>query len=75
MSFAPLAGITVVDVTASLAGPTCTQLLGSLGADVVKIEPPEGDHAREWGPPFVDGDGALFFAANAGKRSLVLDLR
>lgn len=75
MSFAPLAGITVVDVTASLAGPTCTQLLGAFGADVVKIEPPEGDHAREWGPPFVDGDGALFFAANAGKRSLVLDLR
>ena len=74
MRFAPLAGITVIDVTASLAGPTCTQLLGALGAEVVKIEPPEGDHARAWGPPFVDGMGALFFAANAGKRSLVLDL-
>jgi len=65
----------VVDVTASLAGPTCTQLLGALGADVVKVEPPGGDHARAWGPPFVDGMGALFFAANAGKRSVVLDLR
>ena len=75
MTFAPLAGVRVVDVTASLAGPTCTQLLGALGADVVKVEPPEGDHARAWGPPFVDGIGALFFAANAGKRSLVLDLR
>jgi crotonobetainyl-CoA:carnitine CoA-transferase CaiB-like acyl-CoA transferase len=75
MSFAPLDGIRVVDVTASLAGPTCTQLLASLGADVVKIEPPEGDHARAWGPPFIDGMGALFFAANAGKRSVVLDLR
>jgi crotonobetainyl-CoA:carnitine CoA-transferase CaiB-like acyl-CoA transferase len=74
MSFLPLAGARVVDVTASLAGPTCTQLLSALGADVVKVEPPEGDHARAWGPPFVDGDGALFFAANAGKRSVVLDL-
>ncbi|MDX6480962.1 MAG: hypothetical protein QOG85_1472 [Gaiellaceae bacterium] len=71
----PLDGIRVVDVTASLAGPTCTQLLGALGAEVVKVEPPEGDHARAWGPPFVDGMGALFFAANAGKRSVVLDLR
>ena len=72
--FAPLHGIRVVDVTASLAGPSCTQLLAALGADVVKIEPQEGDHARAWGPPFVDGDGVLFFAANAGKRSLVVDL-
>jgi crotonobetainyl-CoA:carnitine CoA-transferase CaiB-like acyl-CoA transferase len=71
----PLDGIRIVDITASLAGPTCTQLLGALGAEVVKVEPPEGDHARAWGPPFVDGMGALFFAANAGKRSVVLDLR
>jgi crotonobetainyl-CoA:carnitine CoA-transferase CaiB-like acyl-CoA transferase len=70
----PLDGIRVVDVTASLAGPTATQILGALGADVVKVEPPEGDHARHWGPPFVDGMGALFYAANAGKRSVVLDL-
>jgi crotonobetainyl-CoA:carnitine CoA-transferase CaiB-like acyl-CoA transferase len=74
MSFLPLAGRKVVDVTSSLAGPTSTQLLASLGADVVKIEPPGGDHARAWGPPFVDGEGAMFLASNAGKRSLVLDL-
>lgn len=74
MTFAPLAGKRVVDVTASLAGPTCTQLLAALGAEVVKVEPLEGDHAREWGPPFVGEDGALFFAANAGKRSLTVDL-
>ena len=74
MSFAPLTGRLVVDVTSSLAGPTCTQLLSSLGAEVVKIEPPGGDHARAWGPPFVGGEGAMFLAANAGKRSLVLDL-
>jgi crotonobetainyl-CoA:carnitine CoA-transferase CaiB-like acyl-CoA transferase len=74
MTFQPLEGKTVVDVTASLAGPYCTQLLAALGADVVKVEPPEGDHARAWGPPFVGGDGALWFAANAGKRSVVVDL-
>jgi formyl-CoA transferase/CoA:oxalate CoA-transferase len=73
-AFAPLDGIRVVDVTASLAGPSCTQLLAALGADVVKVEPVEGDHARHWGPPFVGDDGALFFAANSGKRSLALDL-
>src|SRR4051794_18077829 len=70
----PLAGTSVVDVTSSLAGPTATQLLASLGADVVKIEPLGGDHARDWGPPFVDGEGAMFLASNAGKRSLALDL-
>ena len=74
MSFGPLAGKLVVDVTSSLAGPTCTQLLASLGAEAVKVEPPGGDHARAWGPPFVGGEGAMFLAANAGKRSLVLDL-
>ena len=74
MSFEPLAGRLIVDVTSSLAGPTCTQLLSSLGAEVVKVEPPGGDHARAWGPPFVGGEGAMFLAANAGKRSLVVDL-
>ena len=74
MSFLPLAGKRVVDVTSSLAGPSCTQLLASLGADVVKVEPPGGDHARAWGPPFVDGEGAMFLASNAGKQSLALDL-
>ncbi|HKB93043.1 MAG TPA: CoA transferase [Gaiellaceae bacterium] len=74
MSFLPLAGRRIVDVTSSLAGPTCTQLLASLGAEVVKVEPPSGDHARAWGPPFVGGEGAMFLASNAGKRSLALDL-
>ena len=74
MSFEPLTGIRVVDVTSSLAGPSCTQLLASLGADVVKVEPLGGDHARDWGPPFVEGEGAMFLASNSGKRSLALDL-
>jgi formyl-CoA transferase/CoA:oxalate CoA-transferase len=70
----PLLGARVVDVTSSLAGPTATQLLAALGADVVKVEPLAGDHARAWGPPFLDGEGAMFLAANAGKRSLAIDL-
>jgi crotonobetainyl-CoA:carnitine CoA-transferase CaiB-like acyl-CoA transferase len=71
-----LDGIRVVDLTVSLAGPFCTQLLGALGADVVKIERPDGgDETRAWGPPFVDGMGVLFLSANANKRSLALDLR
>ena len=70
----PLEGRLVVDVTSSLAGPTSTQLLAALGADVVKIEPPGGDHARAWGPPFWQGESAMFLSSNAGKRSLALDL-
>jgi crotonobetainyl-CoA:carnitine CoA-transferase CaiB-like acyl-CoA transferase len=70
----PLAGTRVVDVTSSLAGPTATQLLAALGADVVKVEPLTGDHARAWGPPFLEGEGAMFLASNAGKRSLAVDL-
>jgi crotonobetainyl-CoA:carnitine CoA-transferase CaiB-like acyl-CoA transferase len=70
----PLAGTSVVDVTSSLAGPTATQLLAALGADVVKLEPLGGDHARAWGPPFLQGEGAMFLASNAGKRSLAVDL-
>jgi crotonobetainyl-CoA:carnitine CoA-transferase CaiB-like acyl-CoA transferase len=70
----PLVGTSIVDLTSSLAGPTATQLLAALGADVVKVEPLGGDHARAWGPPFLEGGGAMFLAANAGKRSLALDL-
>ena len=76
MSFEPLAGIRVVDVTSSLAGPTCTEILGALGADVVKIEHPgRGDEARDWGPRFFEGGSVMFFAANASKRSLALDVK
>jgi crotonobetainyl-CoA:carnitine CoA-transferase CaiB-like acyl-CoA transferase len=75
MAFTPLAGVRVVDVTTSYAGPTCTQLLGALGADVIKVEPTSGDEARYWGPPFAGDLGTLFVAANSGKRSVALDLR
>lgn len=76
MDFLPLSGVRVIDVTTSLAGPYCTEVLAALGADVIKIEPPEaGDEARSWGPPFWHGESTMFLAMNAGKRSLALDLR
>jgi crotonobetainyl-CoA:carnitine CoA-transferase CaiB-like acyl-CoA transferase len=76
MPFLPLSGIRVVDVTTSLAGPYCTEVLAALGADVVKIEPSRGgDEARTWGPPFWDGESTLFLTVNAGKRSVCVDLR
>ena len=66
----------MVDVTTSIAGPYCAQILAALGADVVKIERPDtGDDGRAWGPPFWNGEGTMFLASNAGKRSLALALR
>ena len=66
----------MLDLTSSLAGPYCTELLAALGADVVKVEHPgRGDEARAWGPRFFEGGSVMFFAANAGKRSLALDLK
>lgn len=75
----PLAGIRVIDASRVLAGPYLAMLLGDLGADVIKIEKPEGDQTRAWGPPFV-GDGerrvsAYFVSANRNKRSVILDLK
>ena len=72
---ASLAGVRVADFSQNLAGPYATQILGDLGANVVKVEPPGGDPARRWGPPFVAGQSALFQAANRNKRSVVLDLK
>jgi crotonobetainyl-CoA:carnitine CoA-transferase CaiB-like acyl-CoA transferase len=75
VAFAPLRGIRVLDLTSSLAGPTATEILAALGAEVVKVEHPErGDEARDWGPSFFEGGSVMFFTANAGKRSLALDL-
>src|SRR5690349_2359023 len=77
----PLTGLRVVDCSTVLAGPYTTMLLGDLGADVVKVEPPEGDSTRGWGPPWVgrEADGtrtaAYYLAVNRNKRSLRLDLK
>ncbi|MDQ2966991.1 MAG: CoA transferase [Actinomycetota bacterium] len=74
--FLPLEGVRVIDVTSSLAGPYCTEILGALGADVVKVEHPErGDEARAWGPAFWEGSSVMFYAANLNKRSLALDVK
>lgn len=72
---APLADIRVCDVTQNLAGPYCSQILADLGATVIKVEPPGGDLARDWGPPFWGSGSALFLSVNRGKRSVVLDLK
>jgi crotonobetainyl-CoA:carnitine CoA-transferase CaiB-like acyl-CoA transferase len=72
---APLADIRVCDLTQNLAGPYCSQILADLGATVIKIEPPGGDMARAWGPPFWGTRSALYLSANRGKRSIVLDLK
>ncbi len=70
-----LGNLVIVDLTRVLGGPYCTQLLGDFGADVIKIEPPQGDEVRDWGPPFDDeGDASYFIGVNRNKRSLALDL-
>lgn len=71
-----LGGVRIVDLTQALAGPYCTQLLGDLGAEIVKIERPgSGDQARGWGPPFVGDESTYFMGTNRNKRSLTLDLK
>lgn len=71
----PLTGLRVLDLSRVLAGPYCAMLLGDMGADVVKVEPPGGDDTRQWGPPFAEGESAYYLSCNRNKRSLVLDLR
>jgi crotonobetainyl-CoA:carnitine CoA-transferase CaiB-like acyl-CoA transferase len=71
-----LTGLKVVDLSRVLGGPFCTQILGDHGAEVIKIEPPQGDETRGWGPPFDDnGLSAYFSGTNRNKRSISLDIR
>lgn len=70
-----LEGLRVLDLTRILAGPLCTQMLGDMGADVVKVEPPgAGDDTRTWGPPFLEGEAAYFLGLNRNKRSITLNM-
>ena len=71
-----LAGLKVIDLTQNVAGPYCTQILGDMGAEVIKIERPgSGDDTRAWRPPAVAGQSATFLALNRNKASVALDLK
>jgi succinate--hydroxymethylglutarate CoA-transferase len=70
-----LDGIRVLDLTRILAGPLCAMMLGDMGADVIKVEPPgTGDDTRSWGPPFIEGEAAYFLGLNRNKRSVTLNM-
>lgn len=69
-----LDGIKVLDLTRVLAGPLCAMTLGDMGAEVIKVEPPNGDDTRHWGPPHVGGEAAYFLGVNRNKKSLRLDI-
>ena len=82
MADGPLSHITVLDLSRVLAGPWCTQILGDLGADVIKVENPQGgDDTRSWGPPFIkdeagaDAEAAYYLCANRNKRSVAINMR
>src|SRR4029077_13971093 len=73
---APLAGLFVADLTQNIAGPYCTQILGDMGAQVVKVERPgRGDDARAWAPPYWGRESATFMSVNRNKRSLAVDMK
>ena len=71
----PLQNIRVLDLSRVLAGPYCTMVLGDLGAEVIKVEPPEGDETRGWGPPFAGGESAYYLCVNRNKRGVVVNLK
>jgi crotonobetainyl-CoA:carnitine CoA-transferase CaiB-like acyl-CoA transferase len=75
MSSLPLAGVTICELGHSVAAPFAAQVLGDLGATVMKVEKPAGDDARRWGPPFWEGESAIFQTLNRNKGSATLDLR
>ncbi len=76
MTTSSLAGVRVLDLSRVLAGPYCTMVLGDLGADVIKVENPDGgDDTRSWGPPFVGGESAYFLGVNRNKRSITLNFK
>jgi crotonobetainyl-CoA:carnitine CoA-transferase CaiB-like acyl-CoA transferase len=71
----PLEGILVVDLSRAVAGPQAAQMLGDLGARIIKIESPDGDDSRRWGPPFLEGESTYFLSINRNKESVVIDLK
>jgi succinate---hydroxymethylglutarate CoA-transferase len=75
ISSGPLNGVRVLDLSRVLAGPYCTQILGDMGADVIKIEHPSGDDTRRWGPPYRHGESAYFISCNRNKLSVTLNMK
>ncbi len=71
----PLKGLVAVELGTGVAAPTASMILAELGVEVFKIEPPKGDDARHWGPPFHNGDGMNFVALNRNKRSVIVDYK
>jgi crotonobetainyl-CoA:carnitine CoA-transferase CaiB-like acyl-CoA transferase len=75
----PLSGLKVIELARILAGPWAGQTLADLGAEVIKVESPQGDDTRQWGPPFIEHDGetsaAYFHGCNRGKASVIIDFR
>src|SRR3954452_22191231 len=69
-----LKGLRVIDLSRVLGGPYCTMTLADHGAEVIKVEPPQGDETRTWGPPFKDGTASYFLGVNRNKRGVALDL-
>ena len=75
MSGGPLTHIRVLDLTQRLAGPYGTQMLGDLGAEIIKLEPPGGDPTHKTPPHFVDGESTYYLSFNRNKRSIIIDLK
>jgi Predicted acyl-CoA transferases/carnitine dehydratase len=75
MNKTPLEGIRILDFTQAMAGPIATMLLGDLGAEIIKIEPVNGDQTRKWAPPYINGMSAYYLSANRNKKSFALDLK
>lgn len=71
----PLNGLRVIDLTQAMAGPIATMLLGDLGSEIIKIEPPSGDQTRSWAPPYINGISAYFLSVNRNKKSISINLK
>jgi crotonobetainyl-CoA:carnitine CoA-transferase CaiB-like acyl-CoA transferase len=73
--YGPLSGMRVIELAHIMSGPTCGLMLADMGADVIKVEKPEGDDSRRFLPPAINGEAAAFMMMNRNKRGMVLDLK